>query len=402
MIFSESIRRIRKFLRDPKGKIWTEDLIRDHFNDSQNELQTKTGVLESARAIKVPQFIEVGYTHPWEHRFLPDGIDGARQVFRYAHNSGYSYNHYFEQEIEFGNDGSATEEGASITFPWESFYITPSEEVIVSLPSDFHSAKFAAWDRKPLQHETLRNVQCYDSSYISRTGEPFCYYFKDEINKDIVLYPRPSTVVFDDPEKLDYQYVYTFDWETDHPLSGTGEKWTKSGDDIEYVHSWELNNNGLSDDFSHGMFLFELQNGVALYVSGDAVDDVALLIRIDGHLSINEGASLDVIDIDDNLFVIYKVVPNEVQQGSDEISFPGFLVKYVEYGVLERAYSANTDGKIVSLADYWRFRYEIGQTMIKTYMNNRRADKVYRLRTETTPPLRSRRHARLPDTYPAV
>ena len=93
----------------------------------------------------------------------------------------------------------------------------------------------------------------------------------------------------------------------------------------------------------------------------------------------------------------------DLEDGSDESEFPRFIQKYIEYGTLERAYSANTDGKIESLGDYWALRRKMGLEAIKRFKGKRKTDRDYRLITKGEPTgRRHRKEPRLPDTYPAV
>ncbi|NIT59316.1 MAG: hypothetical protein GWN00_24770, partial [Aliifodinibius sp.] len=69
------------------------------------------------------------------------------------------------------------------------------------------------------------------------------------------------------------------------------------------------------------------------------------------------------VDVDNNLLVVFEKNPVEITDTSDESGFSIFLRKYIEYGVISRAYGANTDGRIDSLADYWNMRHEVGVKM---------------------------------------
>lgn len=108
------------------------------------------------------------------------------------------------------------------------------------------------------------------------------------------------------------------------------------------------------------------------------------------------------LDIDYNLLMVFEKEPTELSAGTDESDFAGFLQKYLEYGVLSRAYAANTDGKIESLSDYWNERKKLGYKAIKIFKKMRKVDRDYRLITKDTPAQSTRRHPRLPDEYPAV
>ena len=108
------------------------------------------------------------------------------------------------------------------------------------------------------------------------------------------------------------------------------------------------------------------------------------------------------LDVDYNLLMVFEKEPTELSATSDESDFAEFLQKYLEYGVLERAYAANTDGNIASLSDYWGERKKLGYKAIRLYKSKRTVDRDYCLVTKDTPAKSTRRHPRLPDAYPAV
>jgi len=100
--------------------------------------------------------------------------------------------------------------------------------------------------------------------------------------------------------------------------------------------------------------------------------------------------------------MIYDVDPTNIETASDDGDFPDFLKKYIRYGVISRAYGANTDGRIQSLSDYWSIRYLAGVEATKKFSRNRNNDRDYRLITGGASTRRTRRHPRLPSTYPVT
>lgn len=403
MKFFDQIKRMRRFLRDPDAKIWSRSFLVDLFNDMQREIQSSSGFLEGAQAIDVPTDYYMSYIYPWEYRFLEQSKKNYFQALRYSEQGGYAFCGYFELQIFADRSGEAAELGANFTQAWEAWNLAPGVEIGIKMPADFHSLSYISWDRKPLKAETKKSIQSEDPSYVVREGEPLCYYIKDDIDKEIVLYPRPTTPAQDVIFDTEIQFVYNYSFESDL-LGSNGEKWTRTYNTYEYIHDWEGGNGGLVDSFSHGMFLFEVQTGgVAIYIDGDQADSVSLIASREGDLvSQEEGIAINIIDVDENLFIVYRASPVDIEQDSDEISFPVFFGKYVEHGVLSRAYEANTDGRIVSLADYWRFRHQVDMSMIRRFMLNKRTDRNYLLKSRTIPNTRKRRHPRLPDTYPHV
>jgi hypothetical protein len=112
------------------------------------------------------------------------------------------------------------------------------------------------------------------------------------------------------------------------------------------------------------------------------------------------GLVVDLIELDNNLFMVYIAQPTDIEEVADVSSFPDFLVKYIEYATLERAYGDDTDGFIPSLRDYWKARKEIGLKALQKYQRLTLGDRDYRLGGAPKPS--SSKRLRLPDGYPAI
>lgn len=109
------------------------------------------------------------------------------------------------------------------------------------------------------------------------------------------------------------------------------------------------------------------------------------------------------MDVDDNLFVVFEKRPADLESGSDASDFPSFLYKYFEYGVISRAYLADTDGYIPSLSEYWNMRKQVGLKVLERFKVLKGSDRNYQLSTRRGPVgVRKRRHPRLPDDYPVI
>ena len=113
-------------------------------------------------------------------------------------------------------------------------------------------------------------------------------------------------------------------------------------------------------------------------------------------------AGEDAINPENNLVVFFVKRATDIEQGFDESLLPEFLQRYCEYGAISRAYKANTDGRIQSLADYWDLRKKAGLVAVKRFMVKRAADRDYRLESARMNSASQRRYPRLPDEYPEV
>jgi len=107
------------------------------------------------------------------------------------------------------------------------------------------------------------------------------------------------------------------------------------------------------------------------------------------------------VDVDNNLLVIYRAEAVDVAGDITAGQLPEPLLKYIEYGVAERALRANTDGRIESLADYWGIRKKAGYEVIRKYQRMKMSDRNLGLKTkEGIGEGRRPKHARLPSAYP--
>lgn len=400
MNFSEQLARIRRKLRDPEGKLWSRSLIVDTYNDCQKEIGVKSKFLEDIDVIEIPPVYDVSYMHDWEWRHLPEGTDRAYRCLRYSEQGGFTFCHRFESEMYFGRDNDLADEGTHFTHPWEGMMVgTPGETIRFKFPSDFHSTVYIAYDRKPLDFQQKKNIQMSDQSYVNTDGEPYCYYREDDLDNEFVLYPKPQAN-FDDETTI--THVYTHSWE-EGLLSGDGEMFgtLDSVNERTYIYLWELGFTGQADDGIHSMF--ESEDGpLAHYVTGDSADVFGTISFREGDLLSQEtGFSADILDDQGNVVLIYKAMGQDIESDEDESNFPKFLRKYIEHGVLEQCYGANNDGRIQSLAEYWRYRYMTGIQMIKKFMITRKQDRTYCMTSSDRPPARNQRHPRLPSNYPA-
>ena len=144
--------------------------------------------------------------------------------------------------------------------------------------------------------------------------------------------------------------------------------------------------------------------GPVHFVAGDTTESEIgnITQRTGSFLTYEVGVATDVLDAAGNIVLVYDVAPVPVTGTGDRLDYPDFMSKYVRYGVLGRAYMANTDGYIPSLANYWNQRYRLGVKALKHYRANKARNRARRFATETLSARRTIRHPRLPDGYPVV
>ena len=345
MAWIDDIKIVRRYLRDPDGNIWSDAFLRHLWNDVQQDLQHNTSVLEDVIAQRIPDLYHQSYMHDWEYRHVDSNLSEFYQCLRKHDDKVFC--HSWEPQIVTGITSDVSDVGCHFTQPWEAFMgLTPGEEIKMKFPKNFRDVKFIAYDEEPISATTRKMVQSADTSYIETDGTPIAYYINEGLDKTYTLYPRPSTAFIDEV----------------------------------------------------------IGDGIAFFAEGDtdSADYGVIAIRTGSSETSNVGASVDVVSVTNNILLIYDVSPTDITSFVDESDFPEFLRKYVRYGVLARAYMANTDGKIPSLARLWGDRYQLGIQVVRRFLRNRREDRDYRLTTQGITGRRRRRVPRLPSTYPAV
>lgn len=339
----DQLTRIRHFLRDPSKKIWSDDYLTKLFNDVQEDLQNQTKILFDLVSIRIPPVYHMSYMYDWEWQYLPTNYTQFYQCLTYWQQSDIVHTNDWEiQSIWYGSVSYA-DLGNRFTHPWESMMGTPGEEMKVRFPSNFRSARHISYDRRPITYAPKSEIMDINPSYKTYTGTPQ-YYYRDELDNSFVLYPRPEDSNWADGE------------------------------------------------------------GNSLFTDTDATDSETgvILRKPDSTLSSSYGVAVDVLEADNNVILFYEINPTNLSAYIDESDFPIYMRKYIEYGVLSRAYGANTDGRIPSLERYWSSRYDLGVRILKKYANLRYRDRVYKLRTKAATPYHGRKHPRLPSTYPDV
>lgn len=338
--------RIRRFLRDPNGNIWSDNLLLRLFNNEQFNIHNVLGLLDDVQVVRVPPMYQKSYLYDWEY-FLSDHAIGYPYVALSYHDQSESVLCYTWEVEQLARSNATTgDPGTYYTQPWECWYVsTPGKPPPVWLPERFHEVKFIAYDKDPLTSTTQKEIQQSDSTWKSRQGTPVKYWRDEKLENHVVIYPIPSSVTW---------------------INITGE-------------------------------------GMLVYDSEDTTDDETGTV-IDAEASILshlDGLAVDVFGAADNLLIVYSKSPKELVEDTDSSDFPNFMQKYIEYGTLEAAFKANTDGYSSSLSNFWGQRKLIAYAAIKKYKMKRMQDRDYQLQTLGTPAIRTRRRPRLPDAYPA-
>jgi hypothetical protein len=342
--FNQSLTRMRRFLRDPDANIWDSEQIRLYWNQSQLEIADKIDFIERIRAHSYPPLYVFTYMRDWEIQHLEGDL---YQCFHNWPTRDYIICYPWEPGY-YLTDSSLPDDGYRFTHPWESAYGAPADVVRIPLHEKFHKMKFCAFDEEQIHPLAEREIASVDRYYRTTAGRVCNYYRPDGYENDIVLYPRVGSITWDDA-------------------------------------MWLLTD--ASDAFSD-----TLGDGIISYFE-------------DGFDESDTGIIWDSVDIDEQLFMIFEALPDEVEESTttwdDEISWwPPYMIPMVEYATLARCYGADTDGFIPSLRDYWELRKKIGIEVIKQFKHKRLSDRDFQMGGKLKP-IRSK-HPKLPSGYPAT
>ena len=336
--FSSELTIIRRFLRDPSGDIWSDTDILTYWNDALLELARKVGYQEKVHSYKYPPEWTYSYMRDWEWTFA----EGDKYQCLIPWQARKATVCYPWEATYFLTNSDVADDGARFIHPWEAFYLAPADSVPSPFHAKFHKAKFIAYDERGLTPTTRKELAEGDSHYKTAAGTPVYYWRPDEQSNQIVIYPRASSVTWDD--------------------GGLLREPTEALADISGLNTW----------------------AEAHVDEGDT------------------GIITDTIDTEDRLFMVFEAVPETIPadsgRWSEEMDWPAFLSKYVRYGTLERCFGADTDGFIPTLRDYWNLRKEVGIKAIKRFKSLRTSDRTYQLGGGRR--LRQSRHPRLPSSYP--
>jgi hypothetical protein len=89
--WTDELKKIRRAIRDPDGKIWTDQFLQHMWNDVQQDFQSRTSVLENVLAQRVPDLYHMSYMHDWEWHYLPTDITEFYQCL--SRHSGNTFMH---------------------------------------------------------------------------------------------------------------------------------------------------------------------------------------------------------------------------------------------------------------------------------------------------------------------
>ena len=345
MSIGVEVEALRYFLRDPDSKIWSNSILFGLYNQAQSELQIQTNIMEGITTIELPPEFQASYTYDWEA-----GLAQGSTEYQCLRTQGNNFTFCYPWEVQ-QNYGVATPDAADLgtyayTHPWEAFLKTPNKPPPIPFPDDMFSVKQMFHDEMPLMPITSKDMMQSDPSWNIREGTPLAYYVDSEVENQFLMYGRPTTITW---------------------TNQAGEGMVTS----------------VEDDTTGSEF------GIQIISTGRSLVD-------------DDGITINIIDTDNNMLLLYDIAPPDVEGLSDDSYVPDYLKKYIRYRVLQLAYMANTDGKNEEMATFWGERNNIGKEVVKRFRGNRYKDIDRRLRTQEGTGARRTKHPKLPDTYPAT
>lgn len=439
MNFLDVIAQARVFLRDPDALIWDSEMLGLYWNETSTEIAQKVGLLSRARTLRYPSQSSITYIHSWEYASTMGNRISTIQPFKTFHQYEGGIVVLYPWESAYNADSqNAEDSNYRVTQWWESYHGSSSEPPRVILNESFEAIRYAAFDEYTITQKDEREIMFGDTGYKTTQGRAQYYYFPDSFHREMVLYPVPN-IVFDEDKiypssglldknrSLYTGYAFTHLWEPlyatavdrillqtgdflllqdgTHLIGETYDDQIIHNYDITHLYSYETERYNYLFDWEYDTLMDKPPTeDTNTYIFMYYFEYPTTTKEIPGYVT---GTSDEIVtgvddefDTDGQLFIIYDYIPPNLEDYADDLNdWPVFMLKTVMAGMLERCYSADTDGFIPSLRDYWKMRKEIGIRAIKQFKQLRSRDRDYRLGTREDRV--ESRHPRLPHTYPA-
>lgn len=341
MKVSDSILRLRRLLRDRDSHVFTNEVIVRIWNEIYLKFSAQSGILEGVMNLPVPPTSYTTYSQEWEEEFT---AKPSSLVYNFL--SPFTYTQPWEGVVEVNLTPQVTG-GITCTHGWESHYESIQNRIKHHFPDDYLSSVYIAYDEKPIDWVYRKEVENGNTVFKTREGAYPSIYVDSVESMDFYLYPKVTSV-----------YGLT----------------DINGEYGELMYD------------SDGELTFNSDYGVSVYSSTD-------------DMSSNYGAIVMYQESADAIHLIYKRKPREVTQTTDDIEIPKWCVKYVEFGVLGRLFSTNSDVFNQQLAGYFTSRYDFGLETTKLAISKMRGPRVYKREDLRGVGQSKRRLADLPSHY---
>ena len=192
MLLSQTLTKLRRFLRDPDGTIWTDADILTYWNDAQIEVAQKTLILSQVEAHHYPPEYNFTYTHDWEKQFCEG--DSYCPFEQSMTRAGLAFCHVWESAY-YLDTVSTSQPGYRITHPWEAAYVNPDGFIPIPLHEQLDRMMFCAFNRLQIEPASRKEISESTPYYQTQIGLPQNYWRVDEFNNQIVMYPHPAMIL---------------------------------------------------------------------------------------------------------------------------------------------------------------------------------------------------------------
>lgn len=189
--FNDNLTILRRFLRDASAVIWETAAICRYWNQAAHEVAQKIGFQEEAGVIAYPPQWDGSYMHDWEIDEISGDVYRCLDVAQYQ-----SMVVAYPWEAQYDND--VNDDNYRCTHPWEAQYADVADPIKLPLPTYLESIVYAAFDETEITPITEKELSLSDAYYRTTTGTPIHYWRPDIQHNEVVLYPAPSSVSWED------------------------------------------------------------------------------------------------------------------------------------------------------------------------------------------------------------
>ena len=419
MKFSDVETRIRRYLRDPNGSIWSQSLLIDLFNQAQDQFNKDTRILVKIGGVHVPGINDFTISYEWENEYT---YGSTRRFGEYYDATTYLCTYKWEVAELRGYTPTDTD-GYRTTHAWEIYSTSNAVEDwdILRFPNDYSESVLVAYNKKQLSRTNETQIMSLDSTYKTRSGEPYVYIpiYQDQ-EREFALYPRPSSVTFLDYGEVvpDIDCGYTYSFEADYIPSDSKSalKITANSNTYDVIYGWEIEaaTGNMNPDSTYDCSGFYATNNYDVYhleqyegniVSiGNTTTEEGIYYRWDDTVVEDTyGITVSNIPFDNNVLVIYLPRITKVVEARDDIeNWLDWQVKYIERKVIELAFLCNNNRYNPGMASFWNKRYQDGLGVITRYKGKRMSAIRIGLKGTSRIPFGQINLVDLPDHYPSA
>ena len=219
MNWSSQLARIRRMLRDPNGRLWTDAQLKNMYNQEQQSVVTTVSGCTDVKVSRIPPWYRTSYCYDWEWGYSDYAYGDVIQWGYFDDSYACCYTYLWESQEAGGIVSNVPAPGEMWVHPFEAWFAdTPAESPPIPAPSGFHKMNGIYWDKQPISAMTMKEVMD-DPSWRTRAGNAMAYYRDSKLSDFIILYPLPAVV-----DWLDDFDVYLLTQDYEFLLTGEDEE----------------------------------------------------------------------------------------------------------------------------------------------------------------------------------